>query len=241
MIFEVNGLKLIGNYAKGNHANPTVFIIHGGGLQSDQASRFLEWQNILTNNGIHSFAFNHSGILPSEGDTNNTTLELRLEEARTALATFLGLSKSKSQNVVIMGVSMGGHIAVQLATETKSHGLILCEPGSFAESAEDKPFGPLFSYELRQEQDWGTVKTRSFGCIKNYTGNLLIVDAENDTVVPKPIPARYFSDALQARTREIYTLKDATHFYFRTNDPAVNPEWRKDFYRKTIRWLKDIS
>lgn len=241
MIFEVNGLKLTGNYKKGDYGNQPVFIIHGGGLRRDQASRFLEWQNILADNGFGSFVFNHSGILPSEGNVGNTTLELRLKEARIALATILGLSAPKSQNVVVMGVSMGGHIAAQLATEIKAHGLILCEPGSFIESAEDKPFGPLFSKELRREQNWDMVKTRSFDSIKDYTGNLLVVAAENDTVVPKEIPKRYFSEAQQTRTREIYSLKNATHFYFRTNDSAVNPEWRKDFYKKTISWLQGIT
>lgn len=239
MIFEVNGLKLVGNYQIGDKHKPHIFIVHGGGLQPKQSDRFLEWQNILVNNGMGSFAFNHSGILPSEGDVRNTTLELRLLEARTALEYFLNLDRMESSNLVIVGVSMGGHIAAQLAAEIQPQGLILCEPGSFVEEAEDKPFGPIFTEALHKQKDWATVSTRSFRSTANYNGNLLIVVPENDLVVPKAVPERYFIEANSARTKELHILKNASHFYFRLNDPRVNPAWRKNFYEKTLSWLKN--
>ncbi len=240
MVFEVNGLNLECNFQKGNRGKSGVLILHGGGLQPNQAQRFLEWQNILRENGFSSFAFNHGGIWPSEGRIQDSTLEMRLIEARVALNLFKDISKKKNQEVIIMGASMGGHIAAQLAPEVNSKGLLLCQPGSFVEDAEDKPFGSQFSQVLRQDHNWEAIVTRSFSSVRKYAGNLLIISAENDTIIPKSVIARYFFEASDAKTRELYELKGAPHHYFRINDQAVNPDWRKTFYQKALSWLNSI-
>src|SRR3989344_2864459 len=71
-----------------------VFIIHGGGLSPRQVDHFLEFQKILAENGIISFAFNHSGISPSGGKTEKSSLAKRFEESKTALNFFQKLPRS---------------------------------------------------------------------------------------------------------------------------------------------------
>ena len=71
------------------------------------------------------------------------------------------------------------------------------------------PFGPHFSKAIRAERSW--YHSDGFDIIHNFNGNLLIVSAEKDEVIPREIPYKLFSEAQSTKWKHHHIIPDGTH------------------------------
>src|SRR5258708_3018073 len=127
------------------HKNTGVLILHGGGKSNKE--RFLKLQEFLVINDYTSLPFNFRGVGESTGKYEEGSLINRLHDAESA---YDELSKYVDQ-IILIGCSMGGHVATMLTETRDIHKLILLYMATYAKEAEDKPLNEEFTEILRTE------------------------------------------------------------------------------------------
>jgi pimeloyl-ACP methyl ester carboxylesterase len=181
---------------------PSILMLHGAG-QSNR-SRFSYLADRFRDRGFGSFRFDFSGHGESSGTLATSSLAKRMNEARAA-ATFLALDTQP----ILVGSSMGAHIASRLAVEVRARVLILFSPAAFGAKAENLVFGPDFTKEIRTPGSYEN--SLVFGDLRKFAGDCLIVAGQNDNVIPEQVLTLYFESLVSCRYRVMVTLKDAPH------------------------------
>jgi hypothetical protein len=85
-------------------------------------------------------------------------------------------------------------------------------------------------YQLQTSLD----KTKAIKAIQNYSGKILIVEHENDELVPQRIPEVYFDNILNTKLKEKIMIPNAPHAL---HDPIFINQSIKilvDWFTKTL-------
>lgn len=184
-------------------AASTVLTLHGLGATATRHSiRYV--LDGLALHGHGSLCFEFSGNGDSSGVLNEATLAQRCTEALSAAHLL-----TESIPPALIGTSMGGHIAASLVPELQPRALVLFCPAAYPRSATELPFDGNFTRPGRYDD------SPAYQGIAAFTGNLLIVAARNDQVVPAEVVEGYLDHARKARSKEIIWLEDCDHFIHR--------------------------
>lgn len=179
-------IKLYGNIAvPKNHKNIGVLIFHGGG-QID-ADIYKNRQQFFADNGYASLAFNFRGVGQSAGVMAESTLTDRVTDA---VAAYDMLAKHVD-NIIVMGASMGGYVAIKLTELCNVAGLILIGSAAYAREAENTPFNHEFTSILHTWGSW--TNSHSYELVQNYTEPILLVYGAEDKIIPSDIQEKYRS------------------------------------------------
>jgi uncharacterized protein len=129
--------------------------------------------------------FDYEGYGRSEGTPTQSAI---LNDARAARRWLAGRTKVAEKDIVLVGNSLGGAVAVDLASRDGARGLVL--ENTFASLAEltRTHFGRLASKLVTTELD-------SAAKISSYTGPLLQTHGDEDSVVPFAQGKRLFAAA----------------------------------------------
>jgi uncharacterized protein len=228
--FEVEGFKLCGNLHKAENEKSALLLLAGGANIPHDEGYYPELQGFLSEYGITSLAFDFSGVGKSEGILNQTNLNTRIADAKAAL-DFLKLN-STSQNLFILGISMGAPIALEIAgSEVK--GIILVVPAAYSHEARDKNFGPDFSAVIRRPESWAG--SPDFENLKNYDGKVLFAYATVDEVIPEGI-YRTYEEIVKAKNETVFPFKTISHKFMREPD-EVSSRARETLKTKIVEWL----
>ena len=216
---------------KGDFVGPaesaSVAILHGAGQGT--RDRFLSWRRKLAEVGITSLAFDFIGHGETGGQLVDSSLELRTQQALTAIR-----SAPCQTPLSVLGSSMGAYNAIRLTQEIEIQNLILCVPGVYTPEAYSVPFGPKFSEVIRVERSWEV--TDAWEILSTFTGNLLIVAAEDDKVIPDEIPQRLYDSAGAAASRDLYIIPGSPHLFL--HYLTEHPELFESFCARTLSTLR---
>lgn len=201
-----------------------VLAIHGGGTSS--ARSFDPLRDHLTKRGISSTAFSFPGHGHSSGEVLGSTLKDRVEITKRICDEF----NLKQQEVSIFGFSMGAYVAICVASDVGARKLCLVVPAMYHPAAFEKPFGPDFSMILRQENSWRA--SDGIKRIGSFIGDLLIVAAGDDQVIPADLPPLLASSAGRARAVRLITVVNAGHNL--ADHYAVFPETRTQVFEEMV-------
>lgn len=188
-----------------------VLILHGAGTATKE--RFLELQAVIAQEGYPSMAFDFRGVGESGGIFAESSLSQRLEDAMNAFDVF---SKYVEQ-VVILGTSMGAHVATRLTENREAAGLILLYGAAYAQEAEDKLFDESFTAILRRTDSWKT--SPAFPALENFNAPSLVIYGQKDLVIPFGVQQEY-----KRRMQDVQNfieLPNAQHLIF---SPKTNLE-----------------
>ncbi|OGG48897.1 hypothetical protein A3G63_01315 [Candidatus Kaiserbacteria bacterium RIFCSPLOWO2_12_FULL_52_8] len=184
------------------NTNPRWLFLHGAGT-SDR-KRFEQLRILLADVGVGSCSFDFIG----HGETGGSLIGSSLE-SRAAQTAALIDSHAVSRPLSIVASSMGGHIAIKMTESHEIENLVLIAPAVYASQAHSIPFGPIFTEVIRRHFSWR--ETDDWEILRNYKGNLLIFEAENDQIVPHEVIERIYDSARDARSRALVVVEGATH------------------------------
>lgn len=183
--FESNGATLNGWYmetASGVGLTPRVKVLYNHGSGKNVAVRYrVERYAFLLTLGVQLFAYDYPGYGASTGDPSEDDIYASSKAAYDVLQTRAGGDPS---NTVILGRSLGGAVAVNLATQilnsTQSSGMVL--QSTFTSLAEAAGVGmPILGW-------WVSAifpeRFPSIDRIGEYTNCLYSAHSKEDEFVP---------------------------------------------------------
>jgi len=211
-----DGTRLHGWYCPCDDARAAVLYCHGNGGNVSYCSRDLALlQHRLR---VSVLAFDYRGYGRSHGVP---TVEGVLKDARAArqlLAKRAGLDPAE---VVLMGRSLGGAVAVRLASEAAPRGLILESTFSSLREVASQHY-PALAWVVPPE------KLNSVSAISRYDGPLLQSHGSADRTISYASGKRLFAAAKGPKT--FVTIPRGDH-----NDPQT-----EDYYRKLDGFLDGL-
>jgi pimeloyl-ACP methyl ester carboxylesterase len=198
---DYKGHKIIGDIMPAG-ALPKVLCLHGGG--GSNRKRYDQIRKLLSQNNISTCALDFLGHGDTGGEIENSSLKDRTEQASVII------KKAKVvQPLSIIGSSMSAFTAIKLTEIHPVSLLVLIVPAVYSKDSYNIPFGDSFSQLIRKEGRWND--TDAFGILNQYKGDLIIVVAGKDEVIPPEIIKKIYDNALNAKSRKIITFPDAPH------------------------------
>jgi fermentation-respiration switch protein FrsA (DUF1100 family) len=180
-----------------NPNEPVILFFHGNaGNLSHRAELMFD---LASRVGSTVMVVGYRGYGRSEGRPSEDGLYADARAAWRFATVDRGVDPGR---VVVFGKSLGGAVAVNLATETELAGLIV--ESSFTSipdmAARHYPFVPKFVIRTRMES---LAKIGSIGC------PLLVIHSQNDEVVPYELGRNLYEAAVEPKT--FYEVVGAGH------------------------------
>lgn len=175
--------RLYGWYCPCDKPRATVLITHGNA--GHVASR-AHWLRYLQSEArVATFLFDYRGYGRSEGIP---TVEGVLMDARAARTKLREIARLEDSQMLLMGESLGGAIAVQLAAESAPRGLVLQSTFSSLKDVADIHY-PKLSWLVPP------TKLNSAAQIPRYHGPLLQSHGTEDRTIPLGLGEKLFHAA----------------------------------------------
>lgn len=173
--------RLHGWYCPCENPRAVVLMTHGNaGHVADRAPLLRYLQSKAR---VAVFIFDYRGYGKSEG---TPTVEGVLDDARAARSQLRWMASLKDSEMLLMGESLGGAIAVQLAAESAPRGLILQSTFSSLRDVANVHF-PALSWLVPEE------KLNSCSAIQSYAGPLLQSHGTADRTIPLPLAEKLYA------------------------------------------------
>ncbi|WP_433261040.1 alpha/beta hydrolase [Actinosynnema sp. CS-041913] len=201
--FDVDGEKLVATKVLAAADRPPVVVhLHGLGATANRHGvRYL--LDELALGGTSSLTFDYSGNGDSTGELTGTTLGRRFAET-VAAARHL----AEGEPPVLLGTSMGAYLAAAAVPVLRPRALVLFVPAAYPAGCDDHPFdGTLVGPGAYPDSP-------AFSGLREFDGDLLILAARQDQVVPSDVVGAYLTNATSARTTRVVEL-DCDHFVHR--------------------------
>lgn len=202
-IFEISYDKYLlrGDiYRTGGDENHTI-VLHGAGKSSRLT--FSRFRKYLCLHGIPSASFDFVGHGETGGNIQETTLHGRTDQALAAI------KHTCREPLNLIAASMAGYSAIKLTKLITVENLVLLVPAVYAPQAYDIPFGPDFSATIRVQDSWKY--SDAFDMLAEFNGNVTIIAAEFDDVVPKKLVEQLYTSAKKAKKRTLHVVPDSRH------------------------------
>jgi hypothetical protein len=182
---------------------PGILALHGLGETSTR-HRVRYLLDPFAAAGYGSLTFDFSGNGDSTGVMAASTLRIRRAETLAAAA---GLDPT--ERPVLLGTSMGAHLAASVVPQVRPRALVLFCPAAYPESAWDLRFDGSLTRPANHPD------SPAYAGLREFDGDLLIVAGCLDQVVPAETIDGYLAHARRARSTQVIWLSDCDHFVHR--------------------------
>lgn len=179
----------------GGHAS--VLFLHGAGQSTRQLFRPL--REVLK---VPSVAFDFIGHGETGGVLEESSLREREEQVK-AVVEAMGMKEPLS----IVAASMSGYTAIKLLERYQVARLVLFVPAVYDVKAYDVPFNRGFSEIIRRPRSW--METDAWRLLKKFKGDLLIIHAGRDDVIPGEVIEGLYEVA--GGRKEVFVVKESPH------------------------------
>lgn len=216
---SVDGTQLNGWFRPHESPRAVVLFLHGSAGNVTHRADVL--RRLHGEHGVAAMTFDYRGFGRSEGQLDEQGFYDDARAARSWLAQRCGISETE---VVLIGRSLGGAVAVDLAACDGAAALVL--ENSFT-SLPDVAALHYRWLPVRLLIRW---QLDSLGKIGDYHGPLLQSHAEADEVVPLAMARRLF-DAAESRQKAFFTIRGADH----TAAPSA------EYYERLDRFFDEFN
>lgn len=199
-------IKLHGWYIPSPSAVKTVLFFHGN---AGNISHRAESIKIFHKAGVNVFILDYRGYGRSEGKPTENGLYI---DADTAWRYLVELKKVEPENIIIFGRSLGGAIAIKLASSVTAGKLIVESTFSSSKDMARAMF-PLLSYILFIRFDFDNVET-----IKKVRYPVMVLHSPGDEIIPFTQGEKVFKAANDPKT--FYSLSGDHNNGFYLSQPA---------------------
>jgi len=184
-------------YSPNPASEKALLWFHGNAENIGQGLEHLTFYSRL---GVNVLAVDYRGYGKSEGSPDETGV---YRDADAAYDYLIQDRHFQPKNVFVFGHSLGGAVAIDLASRRECGGLIVQSSFTSAKDMARRMFRiPLFEYIPKSQFD-------SLAKIRRVRAPILIVHGTRDEVVPFPMGQRLFQAAPEPKF--FFPVQDAGH------------------------------
>lgn len=180
-----------------------IFSFHGAGSSSKERILYL-LNEVVHQSELGAFAFDFSGHGDSSGVLKKVSLRKREQQAHAAIEAF------SADPLVLIGSSMGADTALRMLEHYNPNSLILFAPAIYSDEAFSVPFTEKFTKIVREPESWAHA-SKVLSLLREYSGNLLIVTGEDDTIIPSEVIDTLYREATKASRKEVMNIPGCDH------------------------------
>ncbi|MGQ2908789.1 MAG: alpha/beta hydrolase family protein [Aliihoeflea sp.] len=211
---------------------PAVLFVHGWAGSQERDTRRAR---LLAQLGFVCFTFDLRGHGDSSCDLRQVTREDNLADVCKAYDFLAGQPHVDLTSIAVIGSSYGGYLAAILTARRPVRWLGLRVPALYRDEDWTTPKFDLDRSDLAvyrrsliaPDTNVALDRCRSFG------GDVLIVESENDELVPHPAVASYLSSFVNAKSVTYRVISGADH--------ALSDKKSKQAYDELLsHWLREM-
>jgi pimeloyl-ACP methyl ester carboxylesterase len=198
-----------------------LLFVHG--LRSSQSSYIARAELVAAQAEVVCLAFDLAG----HGTSGGVLAELRprdhLADISVAYDYLAGLEQVDGDRIGLCGASYGGYLAALFVAERPVKRLLLRAPAVYADDAVELPIGEWHGAQP------GRPAAVAFERLHAFPGDVLVVESELDTVIPRSLIDRYTASSPRAQRTVIH---GAGH--------ALEPKFEKAFVEIVCTWFRGL-
>ena len=211
-----------------------VLFVHGwGGSQRRDIAKAKQ----LVQVGYDCLTFNLRGHARTRHQIETVS---RAQNLRDVLAAYDFLFQQRAiagNGIGLVGSSYGGYLAVLVTAQRNVRWLVLRAPALYKDADFDRPKRQLnldAALPAYRSMRLSPEENRVLTSASHFTGDVLIVESEHDTVIPHQVIENYLhAFAVAARSVTHYVLKRADHGLGRVSSRKAYGKILEDWFRKT--------
>jgi pimeloyl-ACP methyl ester carboxylesterase len=209
---------------------PAVLFVHGWG-SSQRHSLAVGKQ--LAARGYTCLTFNLRGHARTRAQRDTITRADNLRDVVAAYDLLVSRPEVHPGRVGVVGFSYGGYLATLLTTERSVRWLVLRAPALYMDADFDRPkrelnLDPkLGSYRRRR---LAPADNRVFLAASRFEGHVLVVESEDDSVIPHDVVANYLRAFRAVASRRHEVIARADH-------GLSEKEWQHEWRCVLLDWL----
>ena len=226
--------------------SPGVILYHGfSGDRMEPGFMFVRFSRLLSKQNIASIRFDFLGSGESDGSFTDMTFSNEVEQASIIMDYFKNLDNIDENNIILLGLSMGGALAGYLAGSRSSElkGLVLWAPAGEMRLLIDKREKEIESGEITVDiMDISGLRLGEgfiedvrqiniFEKTAGYTKEVLIVHGTSDTVVPVAVSEGYLQ--LFGNRAELVLINGADHTF-------QGIKWIEQLFDVSLKFIKGL-
>ncbi|MGE5526143.1 MAG: alpha/beta hydrolase family protein [Rhodospirillaceae bacterium] len=230
---EVDGERIAGTRISPESRLPGVLFVHGWGGSQDQ---YLARAREVAALGCICVTFDLRGHAGTERQRETVTREQNLRDVLQAYDALVRSPGVDRDAIAVVGSSYGGYLAAIATGLRKIRWLALRAPALYKDDDWDMPKRKLHEQQnlvKYRRQVVSPTHNRALKACSVYSGDVLLIESEHDTVIPHPVIASYIKACGQARS--------LTHRVISGADHALSEEaFRKSYSSLLVNWLNEM-
>ncbi|MEO8676398.1 MAG: alpha/beta fold hydrolase [Casimicrobiaceae bacterium] len=190
---------------------PGVLFVHGWGGDQNQ---YVERARELSALGCVCLTFDLRGHAQTRAQYETVSREQSLRDVLAAFDFLAAQASVDSDSIAVVGSSYGGYLAALLTSMRPVKWLALRAPALYKDSEWSLPKRKLMlaqGLELYRRQPVRPDESRALRACMAYTGDVLVVESEHDTIVPHQVIANYREACISARSLTYRAIAGADH------------------------------
>ena len=210
-----------------------MLFVHGwGGDQRQYVARARE----LAGLGCVCLTFDLRGHAQTQTQYESVSREDSLRDILAAYDFLAAQHNVDSDSIAVVGSSYGGYLAALLTALRPVKWLALRVPALYKDSEWTLP-----KLKLRGEQDLekyrlqpvGPEESKALRGCRAFTGDVLLVESEHDTIIPHQVVVNYREACISARSLTYRMIEGADH--------GLSSESMQTAYTLLlVKWFKEI-
>jgi pimeloyl-ACP methyl ester carboxylesterase len=186
---------------------PAILVVHGW---TSEMARYPERVAPEIDMGYLAVLFDMRGHGKTGGRLGELSPKDHLDDCLAAYDYMIGLPNADSSNISVFGSSYGGYLASLLTAQRKVHHLALNAPALYPDVIFDMPKLQRSQKATNYRKQLHNPKEdKALSAISNFKGDLLLIQAEKDEVLPKEVMKSYCNAAKNGYDLEL--IRGADH------------------------------
>lgn len=228
----VDGQHMAGTFVTPASAVPGALFVHGWGGNQDY---YLPRAREIATLGCVCLTFNLRGHAPEDPQHETVTREQNLRDIIAAYDLLAGRPAVDRSGIAVVGSSYGGYLAAILTTLRPVRWLALRAPALYKDADWTMPKQRLDKEELAayRRTSVSVQENRALRACAAFEGDVLIVESEQDEVVPHPTVASYRAAFVKAHSLTYRVIAGADH--------ALSEErWQQAYTSLLVNWATEM-
>ncbi|MBI5151606.1 MAG: alpha/beta fold hydrolase [Candidatus Pacebacteria bacterium] len=188
---------------------PSVVIFHGRGSNKN---RYVDRGEVLVEKGILTLIYDFRGCGESDGYLKKQTIAMGFADAVAGYEFLKNHPLCDKNRLGVLGGSFGGYQAALLSEKYPITSLVLSVPAIYQDkwwNVVPETMDPERKNLYKQQS--GLENTKAIRAIRKYSEKILVIEHENDEVIPHKVIEAYYSNASNAKLKEMKIIPNAPH------------------------------